>query len=156
MGFTNRACWRQETKPWPSFYTLYTNCLSLKNERRKEWKKMIHEIMHVLVVKLSNCFIVINSRGSGKILTQQFKVKWWFSLIHYGWNCIDLSKNRVAFFRLLETSGRLIQVNNYEIVVNFFHISHNTVFQLVWNLRHGIFSENWGKSRSTNKPKGLI
>ena len=29
-------------------------------------KKMIHEIMHVLVVKLSNCFIVINSRGSGK------------------------------------------------------------------------------------------
>ena len=34
-----RACWRQETKPWPSFYTLYTNCLSLKNERRKEWKK---------------------------------------------------------------------------------------------------------------------
>ena len=30
-----------------------------------------------------------------------------------------------CIFRLLETSDRLIQVNNYEIVVNFFQISHN-------------------------------
>ena len=31
-----------------------------------------------------------------------------------------------------------------------------TVFQLVWNLWHGIFSENWEKSRSINNPRGFF
>ena len=136
MGFTNRACWRQETKPWPSFYTLYTNCLSLKNERRKEWKKkMIHEIMHVLVVKLSNCFIAINSRGSGKILTQQFKVKWWFSLIHYGWNNLILSINHMLhFFTLMfSVSKELICFTVYSLFAIIQSIFYRIIKVYVWN-----------------------
>ena len=50
---------------------------------------------------------------------------------------------------------RFHTVWNIVLFLIFFSF-HATVFQLVWNLWHGIFSENWGKSRSTNKPKGLI
>ena len=110
-----------------------------KTKRMK--KKMIHEIMHVLVVKLSNCFIAINSRGSGKILTQQFKVKWWFSLIHYGWNYIVLSKNHVAFLGCSNTLVRLISLSFWSFCL-FSHLLQLLFESVVYKCEAIIFESS--------------